>query len=100
MFWRKKSVRDKFVIIDGNSLAYRLLCSSLTSNSKGFITNAIYGFYKMLTKVIEEEKPAYLAVAFDKGKTVFWHQHYQEYKGTRKATPEELILQFPVLKDY
>lgn len=96
----EKSVRDKFVIIDGNSLAYRAFYAlPLLSNSKGFITNAIYGFYKMLTKVIEEEKPAYLAVAFDKGKTVFRHLHYQEYKGTRKATPEELILQFPVLKE-
>ena len=96
----EKKVADKFMIIDGNSLAYRAFYAlPVLSNSKGFITNAIYGFYKMLTKVIEEEKPAYLAVAFDKGKTVFRHQHYKEYKGTRKKTPEELILQFPVLKD-
>jgi len=96
----EKRVGDKFVIIDGNSLAYRAFYAlPVLSNSQGFITNAIYGFYKMLTKVIEDVKPTYLAVAFDKGKTVFRHQYFKEYKGTRKETPEELILQFPVLKD-
>jgi len=91
---------EKFVIIDGNSLAYRAFYAlPILSNSKGFITNAIFGFYKMLAKVIEEEKPTYLAVAFDKGKKVFRHEQFKEYKGTRKETPEELILQFPVLKD-
>lgn len=91
---------DKFVIIDGNSLAHRAFYAlPLLSNAQGFITNAIYGFYKMLAKVIADEKPTYLAVAFDKGKIVFRHQHYADYKGTRKGTPEELKPQFPVLKD-
>ncbi|MDD2212892.1 MAG: 5'-3' exonuclease H3TH domain-containing protein, partial [Clostridia bacterium] len=94
------NLSDKFVIIDGNSLAHRAFYAlPLLSNAQGFITNAIYGFYKMLAKVIADEKPTYLAVAFDKGKIVFRHQHYADYKGTRKGTPEELKPQFPVLKD-
>lgn len=71
----------------------------MLSNSKGFITNAIYGFYNMLYKVIEEEKPQYIAVAFDKGKIVFRHQEFAEYKGKRKGMPDELRPQFPVLKE-
>jgi DNA polymerase-1 len=94
------NLSNKFVIIDGNSLAHRAFYAlPQLSNSQGFITNAIFGFYKMLAKVIEDEKPAYLAVAFDKGKKVFRHQYYADYKGTRKGTPEELKPQFPVLKD-
>lgn len=91
---------NKFIIIDGNSLANRAFYAiPMLSNSQGFITNAIYGFYNMLARVIEEEEPAYLAVAFDKGKVVFRHQVYADYKGTRKGTPDELCLQFPVLKE-
>jgi DNA polymerase-1 len=94
------NLSDKFVIIDGNSLAHRAFYAlPLLSNSQGFVTNAIFGFYKMLAKVIEDEKPTYLAVAFDKGKTVFRHQYYADYKGTRKGTPEELKPQFSVIKD-
>lgn len=95
-----KILADKFLIIDGNSLANRAFYAiPMLSNSQGFITNAIYGFYNMLVRVIEEEKPEYLVVAFDKGKVVFRHELYAEYKGTRKGTPDELRPQFPVLKD-
>jgi len=88
------------MVIDGNSLANRAFYAiPMLSNSQGFITNAIYGFYNMLVKVLEEEKPAYLVVTFDKGKEVFRHEVYADYKATRKETPEELRLQFPVLKD-
>ncbi|HOB82554.1 MAG TPA: DNA polymerase I [Peptococcaceae bacterium] len=91
---------DKLMVIDGNSLANRAFYAiPMLSNSQGFITNAIYGFYNMLVKVLEEEKPAYLVVTFDKGKEVFRHEVYADYKATRKETPEELRLQFPVLKD-
>jgi len=97
---RVNKMSDKFVVIDGNSLANRAYYAiPMLSNSQGFITNAIYGFYNMLARIMEEEKPEYLAVAFDKGKKVFRHQDYAEYKGTRKGTPDELRAQFPVLKD-
>ncbi|MCR4443367.1 MAG: DNA polymerase I [Peptococcaceae bacterium] len=88
------------MLIDGNSLAHRAFYAvPMLSNSKGFITNAIYGFCNMLFKIVEEEKPEYVAVAFDKGKIVFRHQDYGDYKAQRKATPDELRPQFPVLKE-
>lgn len=94
------NLADKFIIIDGNSLVHRAFYAlPQLTNSQGFVTNAIFGFYKMLAKVIEDEKPTYLAVAFDQGKKVFRHQDYPDYKGTRKGTPEDLKPQFPVLKD-
>lgn len=93
-------MNNKFVVIDGNSLANRAFYAiPMLSNSKGFITNAIYGFCNMLFKVLEDEKPGYIAVAFDKGKIVFRHQEYTEYKGKRKGMPDELRPQFPVLKE-
>lgn len=67
-------------------------------NSKGFPTNAIYGFINMINKVIEEEKPSYILVAFDKGKT-FRHDKYDSYKAGRKVMPDDLKLQFPVAKE-
>lgn len=92
-------MREKFILIDGNSLANRAFYAiPMLSNSQGFITNAIYGFCNMLWKIIGDEKPAYMAVAFDKGRMVFRHQDYEEYKAQRKATPDELRPQFPVLK--
>lgn len=90
----------KFILIDGNSLVHRAFYAiPMLSNSQGFITNAIYGFCNMLFRILEDEKPEYLAVAFDKGKIVFRHQDYEQYKATRKSTPDELRPQFPVLKD-
>lgn len=90
----------KFIVIDGNSLANRAFYAiPMLSNSQGVITNAVYGFCNMLFKLIEEEKPQYMAVAFDKGKYVFRHKEYEAYKGQRKGTPEELRMQFPILKD-
>ncbi|MBP5683942.1 MAG: DNA polymerase I [Bacilli bacterium] len=90
----------KVVLIDGNNLLFRSFFATayngnLMRNSKGFPTNAIFGFINMLHKIIEEEKPEYLMVAFDKGKT-FRHEKYDVYKGKRDETPNELKLQFPV----
>ncbi len=91
---------DKFILVDGNSLANRAFYAiPMLSNSRGFITNAIYGFYNMLSRILEDEKPKFLAIAFDKGKIVFRHQDYQEYKAQRKGMPDELRPQFPVLKE-
>ena len=91
---------SKFVLVDGNNLLFRsyfatAYSGSLMKNSKGFPTNALYGFINMLLKIIDEEKPEYMMVAFDKGKT-FRHEKYQTYKGTRSETPSDLISQFPL----
>ena len=62
-------------------------------------TNAVYGFTTMLLKLLEEEKPTHMLVAFDAGKMTFRHEGYEEYKGGREKTPPELSEQFPVLKE-
>lgn len=92
----------KLVLIDGNNILFRSYYATAYNgntmkNSKGFPTNAIYGLINMLNKIINEEQPEYIMVAFDKGKT-FRHEKYVDYKGGRGQTPEELKLQFPVAK--
>lgn len=92
----------KIVLIDGNNLLFRsyyatAYTGNVMKNSKGFPTNGLYGFINMLNKIINEEKPMYVVVAFDKGKT-FRHEKYPEYKDGRHETPEELIMQFPYAK--
>ncbi len=67
-------------------------------NSKGFPTNALYGFINMMNKIIKEEQPSYIVVAFDKGKT-FRHDQYEDYKAGRMAVPDELKMQFPKAKE-
>lgn len=91
---------EKFLIIDGHSLAYRAFYAlPLLTNADGQVTNAIFGFYKTLKKAIAEVEPAYVAVAFDKEGKVFRHQIYDDYKGTRKPIPRDLKTQLPLLKD-
>lgn len=92
----------KVVLVDGNNLMFRSYFATLYSgstlrNKKGFPTNAIYGFVNMINKIISEEKPMYIAVAFDIGKT-FRHEKYDYYKGKRDNTPDELKEQFPIAK--
>jgi DNA polymerase-1 len=90
----------KLVLIDGNSIAYRAFYAlPLLSNSSGIYTNAVYGFTMMLLKVLEEEKPTHMLVAFDAGKTTFRHKDYQEYKGKRQKTPGELAEQIPLVQE-
>lgn len=74
-----------------------MACPDL-SNSEGLHTNAIYGFLNILFKLLEEEKPEYLTVAFDVKAPTFRHEMYPEYKGTRKPMPQELHEQVPVMK--
>lgn len=90
----------KIVLIDGNSIINRAFYGipNLT-NAKGTHTNAVYGFMNILLKLLEEEKPEYLAVAFDLKAPTFRHKMYAEYKGTRKGMPEELREQVPILKE-
>ena len=93
----------KIILVDGNNLLFRsyyatAYSGNLMQNSKGFPTNAIYGFVNMINKIINEEEPKYMIVAFDKGKT-FRHEQYDFYKQGRSETPEELKVQFPIAKD-
>ena len=90
-------------MVDGNNLLFRSYFATayngnFMKNSKGFPTNAIYGFANMINKIITEENPVYMVVAFDKGKT-FRHEKYDFYKGGRDETPEELKMQFPKAKE-
>ena len=93
----------KIILVDGNNLLFRSYYATSYSgvimrNSKGFPTNGLYGFINMMNKIIVEEKPNYILVAFDKGKT-FRHEKYSEYKAGRREMPEELKLQFPKAKE-
>jgi len=88
----------KVILVDGNNLLFRsyyatAYSGNLMKNSKGFPTNALYGFSNMLNKIIKDEKPEYMVVAFDKGKT-FRHEKYEEYKAGRIKTPDDLKVQF------
>ncbi|AZB43896.1 DNA polymerase I [Bacillus sp. FJAT-42376] len=92
--------RKKLVLIDGNSIAYRAFFAlPLLNNDKGVHTNAIYGFTMILMKILEEENPTHMLVAFDAGKTTFRHKTYSEYKGGRQKTPPELSEQFPFIHE-
>ena len=92
----------KVILVDGNNLLFRSYFATAYSgnimrNSKGFPTNGLYGLVNMLNKIIREEKPEYMLVAFDKGKT-FRHEKYLDYKGGRNETPDDLKKQFSVAK--
>lgn len=96
-------VMEKIIMIDGNNLLFRSFYATayngnFMKNSKGFPTNGLFGLANMVNKIIAEEKPTYMVVAFDKGKT-FRHEKYDFYKQGRSETPEELIMQFPVAKE-
>ena len=86
-----------FYLIDGTSYIFRAFFGvrQQLSTSKGFPTNALYGFINMLQKVIRDEKPDYLVVAFDSPEKTFRHKIYRDYKANRDAPPEELSKQFP-----
>ena len=93
---------NKVILIDGNNLLFRSYYATayngnFMKNSKNFPTNALFGFVNMMNKIISEEQPIYVVVAFDKGKT-FRHEKYDWYKQGRIETPTELKQQFPVAK--
>lgn len=91
---------SKFLVIDGSSLMYRAYYAlPMLTTSEGLHTNALYGFTMMLIKLIEEEKPDYIAIAFDKKAPTFRHKEYQDYKATRQAMPKELAEQVDLLKE-
>ena len=93
---------DKVILVDGNNLLFRsyyatAYTGNIMRNSKGFPTNGLYGFVNMINRIIAEENPKYMMVAFDIGKT-FRHEKYKEYKDGRKETPDDLKMQFPIAK--
>ncbi len=92
----------KVILVDGNNLMFRsyfatAYSGSIMRNSKGQATNALYGFVSMINKIIEEEHPQYMVVAFDIGKN-FRHEKYSEYKAGRNATPDDLKSQMPIAR--
>ena len=91
---------EKFLIVDGNSLANRAFYAMpYLSNIKAQPSGAIFGFANILIKLIVEQKPTYIAVAFDHSRHTFRTEIYKDYKGTRKETPLDLSKQFPYIKE-
>ena len=91
---------NKLVLIDGNSIMNRAFYGvpELT-NKEGLHTNAVYGFLNIMFKIMEEEEPTHIMVAFDEKAPTFRHKMYDDYKGTRKAMPDELGEQMPVIRE-
>ena len=91
---------SKIVLIDGHSILNRAFYGvPALTNAKGQHTNAVFGFLNILFKILDEEKPEYLTVAFDVSAPTFRHEMYKEYKGTRKPMPDELYEQVPMMKE-
>lgn len=91
---------EKIMLIDGNSIVNRAFYGvPLLTNAEGRYTNGVYGFLNILFKLLDEEHPDYLAVAFDLHAPTFRHKTFDGYKGTRKGMPEELREQMPLLKE-
>ena len=96
-------MKKRAILIDGNNLLFRSYYATayngnLMKNSKGFPTNALFGFINMINKIISEEKPEYVMIAFDKGHN-FRQDMYDNYKDGRIETPNDLKIQFPVAKE-
>ncbi len=97
---RKAGQMEKLLLIDGNSILNRAFYGLPDlSTSQGVHTNAILGFFNILMKIMEEEKPDYLTVAFDVHEPTFRHEMYEAYKGTRKPAKEEFLQQLPIMKE-
>lgn len=95
----------KIILIDGNSLMFRAFyATSYTGNlmksRQGIYTNALFGFASMMMKVMEFQDVTHIFVAFDTAQKTFRHQEFEDYKGTRKEIPSELVIQIPLIKEY
>lgn len=91
---------QKLMLIDGNSLLYRAFYAlPLLKNSQGLYTNGVYGFLTMFNRVVAEQKPSHIVVAFDMSKQTFRNDVYDAYKANRSAPPDELQGQFAVLRE-
>ncbi|MGG7162149.1 DNA polymerase I [Clostridium ihumii] len=92
--------KEKLLILDGHSLMYRAFYAMPNlSNSEGLFTGAIYGFSNMLFKMIDEIEPDYIVTTFDRSKPTFRHEAFEEYKAGRKHMPDELKMQFPIVRE-
>ena len=94
----------KMLFVDGNSMLFRAYYATVygrpMSTSNGIPTNAVFGFSNMLSKAVEMIQPDYLCVAFDSAKKNFRHELFPEYKGGRKETPEDLVVQFGIVREF
>ena len=96
----EETKKPRLFLVDGSNYIYRAFYAIRElSNSKGFPTNAIYGFITMLMKLCRDYDPDYIAIVFDSKGPTFRHEIYDEYKATRKAMPDDLITQIPYIKD-
>ncbi|MFA6242791.1 MAG: PIN domain-containing protein, partial [Candidatus Hydrogenedentales bacterium] len=91
---------DRLYLIDGSAFAYRAYFAirNLT-NSKGIPTNAVYGFARVLIKILREQNPSHIVVVFDAPGKTFRDDMYADYKATRQETPEDLRAQFPLMHE-
>ena len=95
------SKQKRFLVLDGSSLIFRAFYALPgLSDSHGQPTGAIFGFSNMLTKLMAEQQPDLMVLAFDKSRHTFRTERYADYKGTRDKTPEELLSQFPLLREF
>lgn len=94
---------DKLLLIDGNSIMnrafYGIMGRNILQTPDGIYTNAIYGFLQILFKTVEDMEPTHIAIAFDLKGPTKRHEIYSEYKAGRSETPDELVMQFPIIKD-
>ena len=95
-----KNMKKKLMIIDGHSILNRaFFAMPVFTNKEGEFTNAVYGFLSIFCRFYDEEKPDYVAAAFDLPYPTFRHEMYDEYKSTRRPMPDELRPQIPLLKN-
>ena len=92
-------MKNKILLIDAYSIICRGFYALPLLSNNGLHTNAVLGFLNIFYKTIDEEKPKYIAVAFDENKKTFRHELYKEYKGNRKSMPDELKEQVPYVKN-
>jgi len=94
-------LKNKIILIDANSLVYRAFFAlpKTLATSSGQVTNAVYGFTSMLIKLLKEEKPDVVIAAFDRAAPTFRHETFEQYRAHREPTPNELISQFPLVKE-
>ena len=91
---------DKLLLIDGNSIANRAFYAlPFLSNHEGKPSGAVFGFANIVIKILQEEKPTHVVIAFDHARKTFRNELFSDYKMQRKPTPEELLLQFPIIKE-
>ena len=97
-----RAMAETLYLVDGTALAYRSHFAFIRNpliNSKGRDTGATFGFVSGLIRLIREESPDYIAVCFDRPEPTFRKKMFAEYKATREKAPEEMVAQFPVIKE-